>query len=133
MKLRRLKKVIVAMSMASMLSLCMLPYTVQAKTIAIGNKTVSVSLSGSSSKVTAVTSYTQGPGSVAVSVTGYACDKTDASKTKPVSASAGPNSTPTGVSASVSAPSGYRFYSASSVHTYTVDGASGTYRDSINL
>jgi len=133
MNLRKGKKAIAAMTMASMLSLCVMPNTVNAQTISIGNKTVSVSLTGNSSSATAVTSYTQGPGSVKASITGNACSKTNASLVKTLKKSAGPNSTPTGVAASVSAPSGYRLYGASSVHEYTVDGASGTYTDSINL
>ena len=133
MKLRNLKKAIVAMTMASMLSVCMLPNMVHAQTISVGNKTISVSLFGSTSEVTAVTSYTQGPGSVGVSVTGYAYKNSNPNLTKTLNDSRSPITTPGGVAASVSAPSGYRFYKASSKHSYSVGGASGTYDDSIEL
>lgn len=138
MKSHRIKKGIAAMTMVSVLSMwSAMPNAAYAKSITIEGKTINTSLTGGAGSVTATISYTQGPKSVSASVTGYACDKNHPEKTTSVSASDGPNATPGGASAGVSAPSGYRFYAANSSCGYTViiNGTTyeGTITDSLNL
>ena len=135
MKKNRIQKRITAVMMVSVLSIWFaVPNAAYAKTITVdGNKVITGSLSGSSSRVTASTAYTAGSGSVEVSVTGYACGKENPSQLKQVSAGDGPRSTPGSASAGVNAPYGYRFYEARSTHKYNIPGANGEFDDKITF
>lgn len=134
MKKSRIQKRITAVIMVSVLSIWFaVPNAAYAKTITVDGKTITGSLSGNSSRVTASTAYTGGSGSVEVSVTGYACGKDDPNQHTSVSAGDGPRSTPGSASAGVSAPNGYRFYEARSIHKYNITGASGQFDDKITF
>lgn len=107
------------------------PDVAHAKTVTVEGRHINTSFTSSSSYASATISYTEGSGKVKATVNGYAYEKDDLGKTKTVSASNGFNSTPGGASASVSPPSGYRFYAADSSCSYEVYINGTTYSGTI--
>lgn len=138
MKRNRFKIRITAMMVVSVLALWFaLPDVAYARTVTIEGRKIESSFSASSSSAAASIYYTEGTGKVTASVNGYAYSNSYPETTKKVSASNGSNPTPGGASASVNAPSGYRFYAADSSCSYEVyiNGTtySGTISDNTDL
>lgn len=132
----KIKITITVITMVSVLAIWFaLPNTAQAKTITIGGADLYYSLGGSASSVTATVSFTQGSGSLNVSVTGYAYNIADPEITKRISNSAR-CSIPSGTSASIG-ETGYRFYSANAAYAYDItlggNNYKGTTSDSLNF
>ena len=133
MKSYGLKKRIAAMMTVSVLAIWFaLPNVANAKTVTVEGRNIYTSLTGNLSSVTASITYTEGSGSVGASVTGYACEIGHPENVTVVSANRGPNATPGGASANVSAPSGYKFYTSNASYSYTLTIGSATYSGNIS-
>lgn len=104
-----------------------LPNAAYAKTVTVEGRNINISFTSGSSKATATISYTEGSGKVKATVNGYAYNKDNTKVTTTETASNGYNLTPGGASASVSAPSGYTFYTADSSCSYEVYINGATY------
>lgn len=129
----RIKKVIVAVMTISVLSVWfVLPNVAHAKTVTIEGRNINTSFIKSSSSAIVSISYSEGPGKVKAIVNGYAYKVANPQETKTVSDSNGYNSTPGGASASVSASTGYVFYTADSKCLYEVYINDTTYSGEIS-
>lgn len=88
-----------------------------------GGEAVSTSLSGDMYGVTGSTSYTKGPGEVAVRVSGRA-RKSGGSLLKDMTTELASTNTPGGASQTMTPPNGYVLDSVSSHHYATINGES---------
>lgn len=132
MKTSRIKKRIAAMMMVSVLSLWFaLPNVAHAKTVTVEGRSVHTSLLVSSSSATATISYTEGPGQVAVTLSGRACTPLNPLMSVAISEKKNSNPTPGGSSVSISAPSGYIMCFAYSLCEYDVNINGTTYSGKI--
>lgn len=89
----------------------------------VNGERVYASLSGDVNGVTGKTSYTKGPGTVEVTVSGEA-RKQGGQETRGLVSMPAPVNTPGGVSTTMTPPSGYTLITAYSCHSATIGGKS---------
>lgn len=131
MKKIRLKKEFAAVMAVSVFSIWFaLPNVAYAKIVTIDGRNIEATLIASSSSATATISYTEGSGQVTASLTGDAHSilAPGVSLLVPKGSS---NPTPGGASASISAPSGYKFTAVDSSSSYEVYIHGTTYKGTI--
>lgn len=126
------KRIAVMMTVSALLSWFALPNVAHARTVTIEGRNIYTSITASVSSATATISYTEGPGQVRACVIGNARSILAPNVTMTVSGPKNSNPTPGGVSSSVNAPDGWKFYGAYSECSYEVNIIGKTYAGGIS-